>query len=50
MKKPLIGFLPLYVELYDLTTPEIRPDIDAFHEEVVKRLQEKGLEVINVPV
>lgn len=50
MKKPKIGFLPLYVELYDLATPEIRPDIDAYHELVVKNLQEQGLEVINVPV
>ena len=50
MKKPVIGFLPLYVELYDLTTPEIRPSIDSFHEEAVKRLQNQGLEVIDAPV
>ena len=50
MKKPKIGFLPLYVELYDLTTPEIRPDIDAFHELTVKKLEEQGLEVVDVPV
>lgn len=50
MKNPKIGFLPLYVELYDLTTPEVRPDIDAFHELAVKKLQEQGLEVVDVPV
>ena len=50
MKKPVIGFLPLYVELYDLTTPEIRPSIDAFHEKAVRRLKENGLEVVDTPV
>ena len=50
MRKPRIGFLPLYVELYDLTTPEIRPEIDAFHEKVVKKLEEKELEVADAPV
>ena len=50
MKKPKIGFLPLYVELYDLTTPEARPDIDAFHGLAVKRLKSQGLEVVDVPV
>ena len=50
MKKPVIGFLPLYVELYDLTTPEIRPSVDEFHEKAVKKLQEQGLKVIDAPV
>lgn len=50
MKKPLVGLLPLYVELYDLTTPEVRPDIDAFHSLVSQRLVEAGLDVVNVPV
>ena len=50
MKKPKIGFLPLYVELYDLTTPEVRPHIDAFHQLAVTKLQEQGLEVVDVPV
>ncbi len=50
MKKPRVGLLPLYVELYDLTTPEIRPDIDAFHHLISNRLTDAGLEVVNVPV
>lgn len=50
MRKPLIGLLPLYVELYDLTTPEVRPDIDAFHDAVSERLRKIGLDVINAPV
>lgn len=50
MRKPLVGFLPLYVELYDLTTPEIRPDVDAYHEKAVERLREQGLDVVDMPV
>lgn len=50
MKKPVVGLLPLYVELYDLTTPEIRPDIDRFHRQVIRRLSAAGLEVVDVPV
>ena len=50
MRNPKVGLLPMYVELYDLTTPEIRPDIDAFHALVGKRLTETGLDVVNVPV
>ncbi|MDD6261643.1 MAG: hypothetical protein PUA83_00950 [Clostridiales bacterium] len=50
MRKPRVGLLPMYVELYDLTTPEIRPDIDAFHALVAEKLAGAGLEVLNVPV
>lgn len=50
MRNPKVGLLPMYVELYDLTCAEIRPDIDAFHKKVSNALTEKGLEVVNVPV
>lgn len=50
MRKPKIGLLPLYVELYDLTVPEIRPSIDAAHRNTSDRLRQKGLEVVDVPV
>ncbi len=50
MRNPKIGLLPLYVELYDLTTPEIRPEIDRAHQRASQRLREQGLEVVNVPV
>lgn len=50
MRNPKIGLLPLYVELYDRTTPEVRPDIDAFHKKVGDTLTAQGLEVVNVPV
>lgn len=50
MRKPKIGLLPLYVELYDRTTPEVRPEIDANHQLTSNNLREKGLEVVDVPV
>ena len=50
MRNPRIGLLPLYVELYDLTVPEIRPQIDEFHAYVSDSLKKLGLDVVNVPV
>ncbi|MCI9305283.1 MAG: hypothetical protein HFI28_02220 [Lachnospiraceae bacterium] len=50
MRKPKIGLLPLYVELYDLTTPEVRPDIDAAHQYAFECLGRRGMEVVNGPV
>ena len=50
MRNPKIGLLPLYVELYDLTCAEIRPDIDAFHKKVGDALTGCGMDVVNVPV
>ena len=49
MRKPKIGLLPLYVELYDLTTPEVRPDIDAAHQYAFECLGRRGMEVVNEP-
>lgn len=50
MRNPKIGLLPLYVELYDLTTPEVRPAIDAAHDHTAQRLEAAGLEVVRAPV
>ena len=50
MRKPRIGLLPLYVELYDLSAPECRPAINAAHKNTSDKLKETGLEVIDVPV
>ena len=46
MKKLKIGLLPLYVELYDISSPEVRPDINAAHEYTIRRLREQGMEVV----
>ncbi len=46
MKKIKVGLLPLYVKLYDDYLSWMRPRVDAFHAEIVRRLSETGLEVI----
>ena len=46
MNQAKVGLLPFYLELYDETVPEIRPDIDAFHEKAAGKLREAGLEEI----
>ena len=50
MRKPVIGLLPLYLELYDLTTPEVRPDIDTAYAKTTRLLEQEGLVVKTVPV
>lgn len=50
MRNSKVGLLPLYVELYDRTSPGARPAINAAHANAVKRLQETGLEVITSDV
>lgn len=50
MRKPKIGILPLYLELYDNAMPEARPRIDQFRDLIVSQLQSRGLEVIVPPV
>lgn len=44
-----IGFLPLYVKLYDDFTPKSRPRHEAFYEEVATIFEEKGVEVVRSP-
>ena len=44
-----IGFLPLYVKLYDDFTPKSRPRHEAFYEELAKIFEEKGAEVVRSP-
>ena len=47
MEKVKIGFLPLYVKLYDDGAPNMRVRIDAFADKIFKLLSEKpGVEVI----
>jgi hypothetical protein len=31
-RKPVIGLLPLYLELYDRSSPEMRPGIEGFYQ------------------
>lgn len=50
MRKPKIGLLPFYLELYDRAMPEVRPRIDAFKDTIANELRERGLDVVDVPV
>ena len=50
MRKPRVGLLPLYLELYDNAMPEIRPRIDGFLATIAGELRNRGIDVINVPV
>ena len=40
-----IGFLPLYVKLYDDNSPQSRPRLNEFYEKVAVIFEEKGVEV-----
>ena len=44
-----IGFLPLYVKLYDDVTPESRPRHEAFYAEITKLFEERGVAVVTSP-
>ena len=48
--KPKIGLLPLYIELYDRSNPEVRPEIEAFYKKAAEKLRGAGLEVLTVEV
>ncbi len=45
-----VGFLPLYIALYDEISPSMRPRCEAFYETMAKRLEAAGLEVIRTPI
>lgn len=45
-----VGLLPLYIKLYDDSTPEMREKIDPFHKLISNLLRERGLDVVDVPV
>ena len=47
MKKPIVGLLPLYLKLYDDTSPEQRQKFQPFLESVKKGFQERGVEAIS---
>ena len=50
MKPVKVGLLPLYVKLYDDALGWMRPRIDKFHETMVKKLEDEGLEVLDHPL
>jgi len=44
-----IGLLPLYIALYDETSPEIRPRLEAFCEKAAQKLEACGFELLRAP-
>lgn len=44
-----IGLLPLYLALYDETSPDARPRMEAFYESIAKAFEAKGAEVVRSP-
>lgn len=50
MRKPVVGLLPLYVELYDASVPEVRPHIERHLAEACAALEGIGLTVLPAPV
>lgn len=44
-----IGLLPLYIKLYDDSSPGLRDRLEAFYDEISSAFREKGIEVIPAP-
>ncbi len=49
-EKPRAGLLPLYLKLYDETSPQARKNHEAFVEKIAKALGDRGLEIEQTPV
>jgi len=50
VNKPTIGLLPLYLALYDETSPEARPRINEFYSTIARELGSRELEVVTADV
>lgn len=50
MKKPKVGILPLYLELYDNAMPEVRPRMDAFLQTIMSGFHARHIDVVATPV
>ena len=48
--KPKIGLLPFYIELYDRAFPLARPRIEGFYATIAGELENRGLDVVTVPI
>ena len=44
-----IGLLPLYIALYDRTSPSMRPRLEAFYQEIAQEFAKRGVEVETSP-
>lgn len=50
MKKVKIGFLPLYLKLYDDHSAGMRPGIEAYRDELARALEENGAELVEADI
>jgi L-arabinose isomerase len=50
MKAITVGLLPLYLKLYDDTSPQYRPGVERFRDTIAAELQKRGLSVVTAPV
>lgn len=50
MKKPKVGLLPLYIELYDRALPQMRERVEQFRQTIASELEGRELSVIAAPV
>jgi L-arabinose isomerase len=50
IRKPRVGLLPLYLELYDDCRPEMRRGFDGFLQQVQSGLADRGLELTVAPI
>ncbi|HOJ12717.1 MAG TPA: hypothetical protein PK733_19300, partial [Clostridiales bacterium] len=50
INNPQIGLLPLYIELYDISNPEMRERVNAFLHTIETELKKRDLQVITAPV
>ena len=46
MEKVKVGFLPLYLKLYDERAARLRPGIEAYRDALCGALEKSGLEVV----
>ena len=44
------GFLPLYVKIYDESTPEMRKVVDKFVSDTANKIKALGIELVEAPV
>ena len=49
MQKIKIGFLPLYIKLYDDTCASLRLKLEEFYEKMALKLEDEGFDVIRTP-
>lgn len=50
MTKPRIGLLPLYLELYDASMPELHGQMEAFVDKISSEMETRGISMVRVPI